>query len=247
MTSFEGKVALVTGAGSGIGEKAAWMLHTLGAKVFVAVHSDHQLETLTQALPGSEGIALDVRNVAAVETMVGKVVGTFGGLDYAVNCVGITGPAQTPVHELDAAVWDDVIATDLSAMFYCLKYEIKAMLAQKGKKAIVNMSSGNRVVGVAGLSAYTAAKHAVIGLTRSAALEVAELDIRINAVAPGYVETPKVLALGEKALSEFREAHPMKRLAKPEELAKMISFLLSEESSFATGGVFPLDGGFTAQ
>lgn len=244
---FSGKVALVTGAGSGIGEAVARQLHEANSKFFLAVHTEDQAERLTKLLPGSAAKAMDVRDQNAVKILVDEVTGRFGSLDYAVNCVGITGPAQTPVTDLEPEVWDEVIATDLSSMFYCLKYEIAAMLESPGNKAVVNMSSGNGLVGVAGLSAYTAAKHGVIGLTKSVALEFAEAGIRINAVAPGYVETPKVLASGEEALARFRDAHPMKRLAKSEEIGDLILFLLSEKSSFVTGGVFAIDGGFTAQ
>ncbi|WP_127752635.1 SDR family NAD(P)-dependent oxidoreductase [Devosia sp. 1566] len=246
MSEFVDKTALVTGAGSGIGEATARALHGAGARVFVGVHTLEQAQRLQRELPGIVAAPCDVRDPAAVERMVAQAVAAFGRLELCVNCVGITGPAPTPIADYDPTVWAEVIATDLTGMFHCLKYQVPA-LAAAGTGAIVNLSSANGVVGIPGMAAYTAAKHGVVGLTRSAALELANIGIRVNAVAPGYVATPKVLAAGEDALTLFRQSHPMGRLAEPEEVAEFILFLLSPRSAFATGAVYALDGGYTAQ
>ncbi|HEV7277879.1 MAG TPA: SDR family NAD(P)-dependent oxidoreductase [Devosiaceae bacterium] len=246
MSDFKGKAALVTGAGSGIGEATARELYRRGAQLFLGVHSEEQVRALTEQLPGSRARAFDVRDRAAVAALVGAAVSAFGKLQLCVNCAGITGPAATPIPDYDADAFEEVIATDVTGMFLLLKHQIPALLGAGGG-AIVNMSSANGVVGIPGMAGYTAAKHGVIGLTRSAALEFAGQGVRVNAVAPGYVETPKVLAAGEEMLAQFRAAHPMGRLAKPQEVVDMILFLLSDQSSFATGGVYSLDGGYTAQ
>jgi NAD(P)-dependent dehydrogenase (short-subunit alcohol dehydrogenase family) len=249
MQAFTGKTAIVTGATAGIGETTVRLLHERGANVVIAGRDGERARQIAAELDASGDRALavtvDVTDPDAARAMVAATLERFGALDFAVNNAGITGPAATPVPDYDIDDWRSVIETDLSGVFYCMKHEIPAML--KGGGAIVNLSAGNGIVGVAGMSAYTAAKHGVLGLTRSAALEFADRGIRINAIGPGYVETPRMLQTPPEVLDMFREAHPMKRLANPSEVARLIAFLLSDEASFSTGSFYPVDGGYTAQ
>lgn len=248
--AFKGKVAFVTGAGAGIGESIAERLYAEGAAVALLGRRIDPIEVICARLDpeGRRTLPLeaDVRDQRAVEGAVRRTVERFGKLDVAVNNAGVTGPAGVPVQELDGETWREVIDTDLTGVFYCMKYEIPAMLAT-GAGAIVNMSSANGLVGLAGMSAYTTAKHGIIGLTRSAALELAESHIRVCAVAPGYVATPRIMASGQDVTDWMASAHPMKRLATREEVADLVAYLLSDRAAFITGSVYGIDGGYTAQ
>lgn len=247
---FSGQVAIVTGAGTGIGEAVVGRLHAGGAKVALVGRKLAQVEAVAMRLdPAGQRafpVEADVRDPSAVQQAVRRIVERFGKLDLAVNNAGVTGPANTPLHELDVETWREVLDTDLSGMFYSMKYEIPAMLAN-GSGAIVNLSSANGLVGLPGLAAYTAAKHGVIGLTRSAALELAEANIRVCAIAPGYVATPRILDSGEEVTGWMASVHPLKRLATREEVADFVAYLLSERAAFVTGSVHAIDGGYTAQ
>ncbi|MCB1754460.1 MAG: SDR family oxidoreductase [Gammaproteobacteria bacterium] len=247
---FNGKVAFVTGAGTGNGEAIAERLYADGASV---VLSSRRLEPVTQVCRridprGERTLALeaDVRDPQAMSSAVKQTIERFGKLDLAVNNAGITGPAGVAVQDIDAELWREVIDTDLTGIFNAMKYEIPAMLAN-GAGAIVNLSSANGLVGLPGMAAYTAAKHGVIGLTRSAALELAASGIRVCAVAPGYVATPRIMDSGKEVTDWMASVHPMKRLATREEVADLVAYLLSERAAFITGSVHSIDGGYTAQ
>ncbi len=247
--SFKNKIALVTGAGTGNGEAIAEELFLRGATVILSGKNGKlEREVASRLDPsGKRAVAItsDMRNPEDVRHLVEKIVQTFGALHLAVNNAGITGSiANTSDYSIDE--WNEVIATDLTGTFLGMKFQIPAII-KSGGGSIVNLSSANGIVGVTGLSAYTAAKHGIIGLTKSAALEYAKSNIRINAIGPGYVATQRMLQTPKEILDSWASLHPMGRLAEPKEVAKAVAFLLSEDSSFMTGAFVPIDGGYTAQ
>lgn len=247
--SFENKVAVVTGSTTGIGETVAEQLHRHGAKVVIVSRSSEQAKQKARQLSSQGqqalGIGCDVSKPEQVQQMIDEVIKCFGRLDYAVNNAGITGDHGKNITEQTVENWGKVIATSLSSVFYCLKYEIPQMIKSGG--SIVNLSAVNGLVGIPGLAPYTAAKHGIIGLTQTSALEFASQGIRINAVAPGYVQTPRMSEFPENIVCSFANSHPMKRMATTREIADFILFLLSDNSGFCTGGVYPIDGGYLAE
>lgn len=246
---FENKVAVITGSTTGIGEVVAEQLHKYGARIVIVSHSAMEAKQKAESLSlqGQQaiGIGCDVSQPGQVRQMIDDIIRCFGRLDYAVNNAGITGDHGKNITEQTIDNWDKVIATSLSSVFYCLKYQIPQMIKTGG--SIVNLSAVNGLVGIPGLAPYTVAKHGIIGLTQTAALEFACQGVRINAVAPGYVQTPRMDEFPESIVSGFANSHPMKRMAKMHEVASFILFLLSENSAFCTGGIYPIDGGYLAE
>ena len=247
---FENKTIIVTGGASGIGEACVRLLAREGANVVVAdLNEDHAKKTVAdveQSGGKAAAFAVDVSDPKAVEAMVDFAVKTFGGLYGAVNNAGIGGPSA-PIGDYDIDAWHKVLDVDLHSVFYCMKYELAAIEASGGG-SIVNMSS---ILGTNGFStapAYVASKHAVVGMTKSAALEYSKRGIRINAVGPGFIRTP---LLDENLEPEDIEGlvalHPIGRLGKSEEVATLTAFLLSEDASFVTGSYHLVDGGYAAQ
>lgn len=239
------RVGLVTGGGSGIGRATALALAAAGARVVVSdVNGEGVAETvrLVEAAGGTAwGMVVDVTQGAAVEALVRGAVERYGRLDWAVNNAGVGG-VMAPTDQQSEAAWDSIMEVNLKGVWLCMKYEIRAMLEQGGG-AIVNVASAAGLVGFRYAAPYAASKHGVVGLTRSAALEYARKGIRVNAVCPGFTETPMVAGLGETMVEATVKAIPMRRLGTPEEIAQAIVWLCSEGASFVTGHALAVDGG----
>lgn len=255
---FQGRVALVTGAASGIGRVAAQLFAREGAKVVVSTDSNIQGGEETVRLireTGGEAIFVkcDVCRAADVEALVNAAVETFGRLDYAYNNAGI-GPdglrmPVVPVADCPEEIWDRTINVNLKGVFLCMKYEIRQMLKQK-YGAIVNASSTGAYKSVPGFAAYDASKSGLFGLTRAAALEYATSGIRVNVLCPGPTDRTSLMENLSVHHPEER-AHinsviPMGRLAQPEEMAEAVIWLCSDAASFITGCTIPVDGGMCA-
>lgn len=245
------KVALITGGSSGIGRAVALAWAREGAKVVVSdVDRGGGEETVGQVrTAGGEAIfiAADVGKPEECEALVRGAVEKFGRLDIACNNAGIGGP-QAPTADYPLDGWAQVIGINLSGVFYGMKYQLPTML-KNGGGAIINMASILGAVGFAGAPAYAAAKHGVVGLTQTAALEYSAQGVRINAVGPGFIHTPMISALEDnKAVNDMLvAAHPIGRLGRAEEVAELVLWLSSEKASFVTGAYYPVDGGYIAR
>jgi NAD(P)-dependent dehydrogenase (short-subunit alcohol dehydrogenase family) len=251
MSEFRGKAALVTGGGSGIGRASALAFAERGAAVTVVdIRGDHAAETakLIEAAGGQARWAeCDVTQSGAVEAMVNEAAAAYGRLDFAHNNAGITGPAAVTAAYTEED-WDRVLAVNLKSVFLSMKYELPHLTKQGG--AIVNSSSGAGLIGFAGLPAYVASKHGVVGLTKAAALEYASKGVRINAICPGSTRTPMLEAYmgGDPTMEKLMaSASPLARLATPEEMAAAVMWLCSDAASFVIGVALPVDGGAVAQ
>ncbi|MEM7305093.1 MAG: glucose 1-dehydrogenase [Planctomycetota bacterium] len=249
---FEGRVALVTGATSGIGLAAAKAFAERGAKVVLAGRRQDRGEEAAGALreAGHEALFVrtDVDNEAEVNALVGQAVESYGRLDFAFNNAGIEGDPFVPLHEQTLDNYERVFNTNVRSVLTSMKAEIPAML-KSGGGAIVNNSSVAGLIGFGGMSVYTASKHAVSGLTRAAAAEYAQQGIRINAVAPGAVETEMYgrFAQDDEVQKQIASLHPIGRAGNVDEIATAVAWLAAPENTFTTGIVLPVDGGFTAQ
>jgi len=248
--TFKGKVAFVTGAASGIGHAAALAFAREGASVVIADMNEQGNQETVRMIEERGGRALavrcDVTRVEDVRRALDAAIETFGQLDYAFNNAGIeyTIKAMADIAEEE---WDRIMAIDLRGVFLCMKYEIPLMLKQGGG-AIVNTSSGAGVKGFKGGAAYVAAKHGVVGLSKAAALDYAQSNIRINAVCPGIIETP-MMDRFSGGTPESRQAviaqEPVGRMGRPEEIAAIVVWLCSDAASFITGAAIVADGGQT--
>jgi NAD(P)-dependent dehydrogenase (short-subunit alcohol dehydrogenase family) len=248
---FDGKVALVTGAASGIGLACAQTLAARGAAVMLADRSAQAGEQAARGIAQAGGqadfVAVEVTDPDSVQAMVDATVARFGGLHVAVNNAGVgRRTAQDDRYGLED--WHRIIGINLTGVFLCLRAQLPAMAAGGGG-SIVNLASILGSVGFPGAAAYTASKHGVVGLTRAAALDNAAQGIRVNAVGPGFIETPMIAHVtAEQSMRDFLVAqHPIGRLGQPQEIANLIAFLASDQASFITGAYYTVDGGYTAR
>jgi NAD(P)-dependent dehydrogenase (short-subunit alcohol dehydrogenase family) len=248
----EGLVALVTGASSGIGKATARAFASAGYTTVIAdIHEEHAADAVVEC--EREGatcrfIRCDVSDEASVQGLISAIVSSFGRLDAAFNNAGIEG-AQAPTGECTTDNFDRVIGVNLRGVFLCMREELRQMAKQETGGAIVNCSSVAGLVGFAGIPAYVASKHGVVGLTRNAALEYAQQKIRVNAVCPGAIETPMLERLMSSGVprESVVATEPVGRLGKPEEIAAAVLWLCSSPASFVTGQAIAVDGGWTAR
>jgi NAD(P)-dependent dehydrogenase (short-subunit alcohol dehydrogenase family) len=250
MGNFNGKTALVTGGGSGLGEAISKDLAREGANVVVVDIDMDSAPRVAEEIVAAGGTAVPFRaNTAVAEDSkkaVDFAIENYGSLNYAVNNAGIAG-GSAPVGDVDLADWDRVIAINLSGVLYGMRYQIPAILAAGAAEgAIVNMASIHGSVAAPGNAAYTAAKHGVVGLTKNAAAEYGAQGLRINAIGPGYIQTPLLDNAPEAVLNGLKGKHPLGRLGRADEVANLATFLLSDKASFMTGSYVLIDGGYTA-
>lgn len=244
---FTGKAVLITGAASGIGRAAAVAFAAEGARVAILDRSEEALQETAEAVKAAGGemlsIACDVSAPDQVEAAVARTVETFGRLDIAFNNAGVENKAAS-VHEIELAEWDRILGINLRGVFVCMKHEL-AQMVEQGGGVVINTSSGAGIRGVAGGAAYAASKHAIIGLTRSAALDYAKQNIRVNAVLPGNVETPMMDRFTGGDIQKAIDLEPVGRLGKPEEIAEAVLWMASDLGRFVTGAATVVDGGWS--
>ena len=246
---MKNKTVIITGAASGIGKATAELFAKQGAQVVLSDIQEEAGKATTESIVAAGGKAIffktDVSKPEEMEALVNFAINTYGKLDVAVNNAGIGGELN-PIADMSIEGWQKVIGINLNSLFYGMKYQIKAML-KNGSGSIVNISSILGSVGFAGSAGYTAAKHGAVGLTQAAALEYSAQGIRVNAVGPGFIETPLLDALDAEMKKQLVALHPIGRLGKSEEVAELIYWLSSDKSSFVTGSYYPVDGGYLAR
>jgi len=246
---MKNKTVIITGAASGIGKATAELFAKQGAQVVLSDIQEEAGKATTESIVAAGGKAIffktDVSKPEEMEALVNFALKTYGKLDVAVNNAGIGGELN-PIADMSIEGWQKVIGINLNSLFYGMKYQIKAML-KNGSGSIVNISSILGSVGFAGSAGYTAAKHGAVGLTQAAALEYSAQGIRVNAVGPGFIETPLLDALDAEMKKQLVALHPIGRLGKSEEVAELIYWLSSDKSSFVTGSYYPIDGGYLAR
>lgn len=246
---MKNKTVIITGAASGIGKATAELFAKQGAQVVLSDIQEEAGKATTESIIAAGGKAIffktDVSKPEEMEALVNFAIKAYGKLDVAVNNAGIGGELNL-IADMSLEGWQKVIGINLNSLFYGMKYQIKAML-KNGSGSIVNISSILGSVGFAGSAGYTAAKHGVVGLTQAAALEYSAQGIRVNAVGPGFIETPLLDALDAEMKKQLVSLHPIGRLGKSEEVAELIYWLSSDKSSFVTGSYYPIDGGYLAR
>jgi NAD(P)-dependent dehydrogenase (short-subunit alcohol dehydrogenase family) len=246
------KAIMITGAASGIGEATAREAGAEGAALLLTDVNDEKGEAVAAAIEGAVYQHCDVTDEASVRAAVERTVSEFGSLDGAFNCAGILGVVGN-IGELPLDGWKQLIDVDLNGVFLCTKHQVNVM-AEQGSGSILNMASAAGLIGWPGASGYVAAKHAVVGLSKAAALEYAEAGVRVNSICPSYVMTPLVekdlfedtLGNDEELIAAARANHPIGRFAQPPEIAAAAVWLLSDKASFVTGTAMSVDGGYTA-
>jgi len=246
---MKNKTIIITGAASGIGKSTAQLFAREGANVVVSDIKENEGNQVVKEIVEKGGKAAffktDVSKPEEMKALVDFAIKTYGQLDVAVNNAGVGGEIN-PVGDMSIEGWNNTIAINLNSLFYGMKYQIQAML-KNGSGSIVNISSILGAVGFAGSAGYAATKHGVVGLTQTAALEYSAQKIRVNAVGPGFIETPLLDALDAEMKKQLVALHPIGRLGKSEEVAQLIFWLASEKASFVTGSYYPVDGGYLAR
>lgn len=244
--SLHDRTALVTGAGGGIGAACAQLLADRGAKVIVTdIFENKARASAARIGKGATGLTLDVRDDEAVHKLVHRVVDKFGSLDIAVNNAGVGVPVPGVIGQMTREEWHRVTSVNLDGVLFTMSAELQVM-ALGGRGSIVNIGSVAATTGIPGAGAYVASKHAVWGLTRTAAVEYAHLGIRVNMVSPGYIETAISPRTSEQ-VADLARLHPLGRLGRASEVAEIVCFLASDAASFVTGSNYGVDGGFRTQ
>lgn len=251
--SLDGKVILVTGGSTGIGRATAQILGREGATVVIADIQDKEGAATVESIRAEGGTAeyhrADVGDYAQVHALIADIARRLGGLHGAFNNAGIEGPTAK-ILDVSMHDWERVIRVNLTGVFICMKCEIELMTKQGHGGSIVNTASAAGLIGIPGAVGYNAAKHGVVGLTKTVALEYASRNIRVNAVCPGFIETPmlnRVTDASVKIREQLISAVPMRRVAQPSEIGDTVAWLLSEKSTYVTGVALPVDGGWVAQ